>query len=270
MRDLEVDFILWAIHEKFGYDFRGYSRAHILRQIDRIAMSEDLSNNVQMLERILYEPGFIGRVLRAFSINVTAMFRDPAVYGAITEHVAPHLATYPFVKVWNAGCSTGEEAYSLAIILEERGILHKTQVYATDFNDEVLQRAADGIYNMDVVHEYSANYVAAGGTHSLSDYYSARYGAVVMNRRLKERIVFSMHNLATDTSFGTMHLIMCRNVLIYFARELQQRVVKLFVDSLSDGGFLCLGAKESLEFSGFRDCFTTVDPELKIYKKRGT
>ncbi len=269
MRDLEVDFILQAIYEKFGYDFRGYTRGHVLRQIDRIAVSEGLDNKIQMLERILYEPGFIDRVLRAFSINVTAMFRDPAVYKAIVEHVVPHLATYPFVKVWNAGCSTGEEAYSLAILLEEAGILRKTQVYATDFNDEVLQRATAGIYNIDVVHEYSANYVAAGGEHSLSDYYSARYGAVMINRRVKERIVFSMHNLATDTSFGAMHCIMCRNVLIYFARELQQRVVKLFVDSLSDGGFLCLGVKESLEFSGYQDRFTTVDPELKIYKKRG-
>ena len=270
MRDMEVDFILSAIYEKFGYDFRGYSRSHVVRQIDRIASSEGLDNKIQMLERILYEPGFIDHVLKAFSINVTTMFRDPGAYKAIGECVIPRLATYPFVKVWNAGCSTGEEAYSLAILLKEAGILPKTQVYATDFNDGVLQRATDGIYTMDVVHEYSANYVAAGGRHSLSDYYSARYGAVVIHRGLKERIVFSMHNLATDTSFGVMHFIMCRNVLIYFARELQQRVFRLFIDSLGDGGFLCLGARESLEFSGLGDHFTTIDPEYKIYKKRGT
>ena len=207
-------------------------------------------------------------MLLDLSVNVTAMFRDPWVYQKIREVVVPHLKTYPFIRSWHAGCSTGQEVYSMCILFDEEGVSgKKIQVYATDFNDLVLNRARQASYPVDEVREYTANYQQSGGSHSFSEYYMAGYEQVKITPPLRDRVLFSAHNLATDGVFAEMNIIFCRNVLIYFNRELQNRVIKLFYDSLCPGGFLCLGTKESLRFSDYADKFEIVAEKERIYRK---
>jgi chemotaxis protein methyltransferase CheR len=196
------------------------------------------------------------------------MFREPHFFRALREKIVPGLKILPFIKVWHAGCATGEEVYSLAIVMKEEGLYDKTQIYATDFNEEVIEKAKEGIYPIDGMKEYTENYKRAGGLASFADYYTARYDHAIMENSLKEHIVFSDHNLATDSVFGEMNLILCRNVLIYFNRQLQDRVIKLFTDSLCDAGFLCLGSKESIRFSKYSDDFEDVAMGDKIYRKK--
>lgn len=263
---IELDLLLQAIYQKYHYDFKDYSRAHIKRRIlyrMRMAKLEDLS---QMQHKILYDRSLFETLLMDLSINVTEMFRDPQFYLALREKVIPGLKKHAFIKVWHAGCSTGEEVYSMAILLKEEGLYQKTQMYATDFNALVLRRAKDAIYPVDLIKEYTANYQKAGGIHSFADYYTAQYGSVILDPVLKERIVFADHNLVTDGVFGEMNLILCRNVLIYFTKRLQNRVVKLFRDSLAPGGYLCLGTKESLQFSDHGARFTGVAEKERIYR----
>lgn len=267
-RRIEIGLLLEAIYLKYGYDFRNYARAHVKRRIEhRLAMSE-LSSVSQLQHKVLHDPGFFDLLLLDLSINVTAMFRDPEFYRAVRSEVAPHLETYPFIRVWHAGCSAGQEVYSMAILLKEEGLKERAQVYATDFNELILKRAKDGIYPADRIREYTANYQAAGGRRSFADYYTARYDSVAVKGALKERILFSQHNLATDGVFGEMNLILCRNVLIYFDQALQDRAVKLFYDSLCPGGFLCLGSRESLKFSEYADRFEPVSEKFRIFRKR--
>jgi chemotaxis protein methyltransferase CheR len=263
---IEMDLLLEAIYQKYHYDFKDYSRAHLKRRLMYRMKLAKLENLSQMQHKILYDRSFFETLLLDFSINVTEMFRDPSFYLAMRQRVAPRLKRFPFIKVWHAGCSTGEEVYSMAIVLKEEGLYDKTQIYATDFNTVVLQRAKDGIYPIDLVKDFTLNYQKAGGVNSFADYYTARYNSVILSPSLKERIVFADHNLVTDGVFGEMNVILCRNVLIYFNKKLQNRVVKLFLDSLAPAGFLGLGSKESLQFSEYYSYFSTFADKDKIYQ----
>jgi chemotaxis protein methyltransferase CheR len=265
--NIEVKLFLEAIFQKYGYDFRNYSLAHIKRRIlHRLSISQLDSISI-MQDRVLRDPDFLQQILLDFSINVTEMFRDPDFYLAIRKEVVPLLKTYPFIKIWHAGCATGEEVYSMAILLQEEGLLDRTQIYATDFNQIVLKLAKEGIYSIDSIKGYTLNYIRAGGKGTFSDYYTSQYGGVIMNKSLSENVLFTHHNLATDNVFSELHLIVCRNVLIYFERVLQNRVVGLFKDSLLPGGILCLGSKESLQFNEHAPLFSPMVAKEKIYRK---
>ena len=266
--NIELQLLLEAILLKYGYDFRQYSRASVKRRVlHRLGLS-GLSSISEMQHRVLRDVEFFETLLRDLSINVTEMFRDPSFYKSLRVEVIPFLKTYPFVKIWHAGCSTGEEVYSMAIVLQEEGLYKRTQLYATDFNDVVLQKAKEGIYPVENVKEYTLNYQKSGGKDSFVNYYTAKHDHIILNRSLKTNIVFANHNLVTDGVFGEMNLILCRNVLIYFTKELQNRVFKLFYDSLCHHGILCLGSKESLRFSGYADRFEGIVEDEKIYRKR--
>jgi len=267
--NIEVELLLEAIYRKYGYDFRGYSKASIKRRLKhRLSLSE-LETLTDMQREILYNSDFFNILLQDMSINVTEMFRDPSFYKCLREVVLPSLATHDLIKIWHAGCSTGEEVYSMAILLKELGIYEKSRIYATDFDINVLSKAKEGIYPADLLKKYIINYRESGGVESFTDYYSAKYELVMMDRSLKTNILFSDHNLVSDGSFGDMDLIICRNVLIYFGRELQDRVFKLFIDSLHTGAFLCLGTKETIRVSSYSDLFENVVTNEKIYKKLG-
>ena len=267
---IEIQLLLEAIHMKYGYDFRSYAKASIKRRIlHRLSLS-GLKTISEMLHRILNDEEFFSTLLLDLSINVTEMFREPDFFKAVKEKIVPGLKILPFIKVWHAGCSTGEEVYSLAIVMKEEGLYDKTQIYATDFNEKAIEKAKEGIYPIDRMKEYTENYRKAGGLASFADYYTARYDNAIMETSLEKNIVFSDHNLATDGVFGEMNLILCRNVLIYFNRKLQDRAIKLFADSLCDGGFLCLGSKESIRFSKYSDDFEDVAMGERIYRKKLT
>ncbi len=266
--NIEIRLLLEAIYEKFGYDFRSYSKAHVKRRILYRLSASELKSVSEMQYKVLYEDGFIDILLKDLSINVTEMFRDPLFYKAIRDEIIPIIKTYPFFKIWHAGCSSGEEVYSMAIILKEEGIYDRAQIYATDFNQQVLKKAKEGIYHIDKIKEYTRNYQKAGGVNSFSDYYMAKYDSVILEKSLKKNIVFADHNLVSDSVFGEMNMIVCRNVLIYFNSDLQNNVVKLFEESLMPGGFLCLGSKENLKLSESFSDFKVIDDKEKIYKKK--
>ena len=266
--DLEISLLLEAIFRKYGYDFREYSQAHIRRRImNRMAVSgfEDIS---QMQSKVLNDDTFASELLQDLSITVTEMFRDPVFYRSLRENVVPVLKTYPFIKIWHAGCATGEEAYSMAILLQEEGLYDRTTIYATDFNQMALNRAKDGIFSNKMIKEYTSNYQMAGGKESFSSYYTSNYDNVIMNHSLKKNIVWANHNLVTDSVFAEVNLILCRNVLIYFDKNLQNKVQTLFYNSLINGGVLCLGSKESLRFSDLYEQYIELDTKQRIFKKK--
>ena len=267
---IEIKLLLDAICLKYGYDFRDYAKASIKRRIKHRLSLSGLETISEMQHKVLNNKEFFETLLMDLSINVTQMFRDPHFHKALREKVIPELKTLPFVKVWHAGCATGEEVYSMAIFLTEEGIYKKCRIYATDFNERVIARAKEGIYPIESLKEYTRNYQDAGGLESFSDYYTAKYDNVLINQSLKENIVFADHNLVTDSVFAEMDIIICRNVLIYFDMGLQDQIFKLFSDSLCDSGFLCLGSKESIKFSKYSDDFEDVVPEEKIYRKLGS
>ncbi|ALG66843.1 CheR family methyltransferase [Beggiatoa leptomitoformis] len=267
IQNIEIQLLLQAIYLKYGYDFRNYAKASLKRRIEHRLLKDKLSSISAMQHRLLYDEDFFSNLLLDLSINVTEMFRDPDFYQAIRKNVIPHLQKFPFLKIWHAGCSTGEEVYSMAILLKEEGLYERTQIYATDMNEVVLRQAKQGIFSMSRLKQYTANYQKAGGTESFSDYYAAHYDHVVMDKSLKENILFSDHNLATDGVFGEMNLIMCRNVMIYFDRDLQNRVFRLFHESLCAGGVLCLGSKETIRLSAYTNAFDDIVKEEKIYLK---
>ncbi|MBK9292787.1 MAG: protein-glutamate O-methyltransferase CheR [Bacteroidetes bacterium] len=267
-QDLEIRLLLEAIAQVYGYDFRGYNQAHVRRRILNRVNTLGLKSVSQLQHKLLHEEHFIEILLRDLSINVTEMFRDPGFYNSMRKEVVPVLRTYPYIKVWHAGCSTGEEVYSFAILLQEEGLLNRAQIYATDFNPVVLETARKGIYPVSRIKEYTQNYQASGGLCSFSDYYIARYDSVIMDQSLRKNIVFAEHNLVTDNVFAEVHIIICRNVLIYFNKELQNRVLKLFTESLVKGGFLGLGSKETIMFTDVADAYMVVDGNEKIYKKK--
>lgn len=265
---VEIELFLEALYRRYGYDFRHYARASVRRRARHILAKSGKQRLSELIPLLLHDEEFAGKAVYDFSITVTEMFRDPDFYRAVRNIVAPYLKTYPFVKVWVAGCATGEEVYSLAILLQEEGVYNRVKLYATDFNDLALRKAADGIYPLKDVQQYTSNYQKAGGTRSFSDYYHAEYNSAIMNQTLKANVVFSNHNLVTDSGFGEAQVIFCRNVLIYFDRSLQNWVLNSFAESLSRGGFLCLGSKETLEFSAVHDQFKVVDAEQRIYQKK--
>lgn len=227
-----------------------------------------LSSVSQLQDRILRDREFFNEFLDDLSINVTEMFRDPEFYKSLREKIIPKLRTYAFFKIWHAGCSTGEEVYSLSILLKEEGLLDRCQVYATDFNRKVLGIAKDGVYQKSEIEQYEKNYLLSGGTCKLSDYYKSRYGSIIFDKELSNKIVFADHNLVTDTVFAEVNLVLCRNVLIYFEKGLQDKVIDLFYESLVPSGILCLGTKESIKFSRHENFFEIVDEKQKIFKKK--
>jgi chemotaxis protein methyltransferase CheR len=266
--ELEISLLLEAIYQKYGYDFRQYSEAHIKRRIMARLVSSKLNSVSEMQVKLLHDELFAAQILQDLSITVTEMFRDPEFYVSLRKNVIPILKTYPFVKIWHAGCATGEEVYSLAIILKEEGVYERTTVYATDFNQHAINQAKEGIFSIEKIKKYTTNYQLAGGQKPFSDYYLANYNMAIIDQSLKKNIVWANHNLVTDNVFAEVHLVLCRNVLIYFNSNLQNRVQKLFFESLINGGILCLGAKESLRFCDYSDEYTELDKKQRIFKKK--
>jgi chemotaxis protein methyltransferase CheR len=264
---IEIELLLEGVFRQYGFDFRSYAYASIRRRLWKRAEAEGLTNLSQLQGRVLHDADAMERLLLDLSVNVTAMFRDPLFYVSFRALVIPMLRTYPFIRIWHAGCSTGEEVYSMAILLEETGLYDRSRIYATDINDVVLQQARRGIFPLDRMQEYTENYIRAGGTRSFSEYYTAKYDGALFDQRLVRNVVFAQHNLVTDRSFSEFNVILCRNVLIYFDRDLQNRVHSLFYDSLVRLGVLCLGSKETLKFSKHEQDYERIDASEKIYRK---
>ena len=264
---LEIELLLEAIYRHYGFDFRSYAYASIRRRLWRRIEAEGLTTVSSLQDRLLHEPAMMENVLLDLSINVTAMFRDPTFYLAFRQRVVPLLRTYPFIRIWHAGCSTGEEVYSMAILLEEEGLYERARIYATDINEVVVHRARAGIFPLERMQEYTENYIRAGGARSFSEYYVAKYDGALFSPALQRNVVFSQHNLVTDRSFAEFNVILCRNVLIYFDRELQTRVHGLFHESLVHLGILGLGAKETLRLSKYESSYEELSRDEKIYRK---
>ncbi|WP_152097721.1 CheR family methyltransferase [Lacipirellula parvula] len=267
--DIELRLLLDAIFRKYHYDFRGYSMASIKRRLLHAREKFGCGTFSLLQDKVLHDPTVMPELLTYLTVQVSELFRDPAYFRGIRQHVAPFLKTYPSIKVWVAGCSGGEELYSLAILFREEGLESRTMFYATDINPKALRRAEAGVYELDRLAAFTENHQLSGGKSSLSDYYTAAYGGAVFDKTLRKRVVFSDHSLVSDTVFAEVQLISCRNVLIYFDRELQDRAIGLFADSLSRQGFLGLGAKENLRFSRHADRFIEFSKEDRIYQKRG-
>ncbi len=266
--DIEQQLLIDAIYHRYHYDFRGYAPASLKRRLAAALLHFDCKTLSQLQDRVLHESAVFPALLEYLTVQVSDMFRDPSYYQSLRKEVVPLLRTYPSLKVWVAGCSAGEEVYSLAILLHEEGLLDRTLIYATDINPHALRAAASGVFDMARVAAFTENHARSGARSSLSDYYAARYGRVVFDKALREHIVFSDHSLATDSVFAEVHFVSCRNVLIYFERELQNRALGLFRDALCHRGFLGLGSKESLRFTAHADAFEDVVPEDRIYRKR--
>ncbi len=266
--DIELPLLLDALYLKYHYDFRGYALASLRRRL-RSAMTRFGCRTLsQLQDRVLHEPASFPALLDFLTVPVSDLFRDPSYFKAIRERVVPLLRTYPSLKIWVAGCSTGEEAYSLAILLREEGLLSRTLIYATDINPQTLQKAEAGVYDIDRVAGFTENHRRSGARSSLSDFYTAKYQRAVFDKSLRRHIVFSDHSLATDSVFAEVQFVSCRNVLIYFRRELQDRALGLFKDSLCRRGFLGLGARESLRFSTHAAAFTEMVRDDRLYQRR--
>jgi chemotaxis protein methyltransferase CheR len=267
LETIELTLLLEGVYRRYGYDFREYALASLRRRVWRRAHQEGVSSITALTDRVLRDPACMERLLLDLSISVTAMFRDPLFYVAFAEHVVPQLRTYPFTRIWVAGCSTGEEVYSLAILLAEHDLYERTRIYATDINQLLLEQAREGVYPVDRIREYTENYNRAGGQRALSEYYVAAYGSALFDSRLRENVIWAHHNLAQDRSFNEFNVILCRNVMIYFDRTLQTKVHRLFYESLTRFGTLCLGNKESIRFSGYEHCYEELDAEAKLYRR---
>jgi len=266
--DIELPLLIEAIYVKYHYDFRQYARASLKRRLTAALSHFDCPTLSQLQDKVLRNPTMFPQLLDYLTVPVSEMFRDPSYFRSLREHVVPILRTYPSLKVWVAGCSTGEEVYSLAILLREEGLLSRTLIYATDINPNSLQKAQAGIYDLARVAGFTENHRKSGARSSLSDYYTAAYGGVMLDKSLRQHIVFSDHSLATDSVFAEVHLVSCRNVLIYFDRELQDRAVGLFREALVRKGFLGIGSKESLRFGSHADAFEELVRDDRIYRRR--
>jgi chemotaxis protein methyltransferase CheR len=264
---LEMELLLEGIFRHYGFDFRSYAFSSLRRRLQKRMEAESLTTLSGLQERVLHDRACLDRLLKDLSINVTAMFRDPTFFLAFRRDVVPLLRTYPSLRIWHAGCSTGEEVYAMAILLREEGLLDRTRIYATDINPEVIHIAKSGIYPIARMQEYTQNYLKAGGTCAFSDYYVANYDAARLDSTLVKGALFTQHNLATDRSFSEFNVIICRNVLIYFDRGLKDRSLKLFHDSLANFGVLALGRKESLRFTGSEALYTVLSEREKIYRR---
>lgn len=268
VEELEIQLLLDALHRQYHYDFRHYARASIRRRLVQACSQLGYQSISALQAAVLHDETMLPTLLNYLTVQVSEMFRDPSYFKALREKVIPHLRTYPSLKVWVAGCSQGEELYSLAILFREEGLADKTIFYATDINPAALRAAEAGVYPLDRVRQFTENHQLSGGRSSLSDYYVADYGRAVFDKSLRAQAVFSDHSLVTDAAFGEMHLVSCRNVLIYFDRELQDRAVGLIASSLARQGFFGLGSKESLRFSAHADQFSEFVREEKIYRRK--
>ena len=266
--DLEIKLLMEGVYQVYGHDFREYSEASLRRRLTYWLAGSGFATLSIAQSQLLRDRALFDSMLRGITVNVSEMFRDPAFFKAVREYVVPYLKTYPFVKIWHAGCSNGEEAYSMAILLLEEGLKGRFRIYATDINEEVIRKAQAGIYPLQDLQHFTRNYQHAGGTGSFSDYYTARYDHAILSPALRENIVFAAHSLAVDSDFGEMNLILCRNVLIYFNPPLKDRVLGLFDSSLVPGGFLCLGTKESLDRREIYGRYEAITPRLQIYRKK--
>lgn len=264
----EIDEIIQVIREQYGYDFMDYSRASFTRRVKQCMQRAGLKTMYELRYHLINEPSFFVWFLQTLTVNVTEMFRDPAFYRQLRDTVIPRLASYPIIKIWHAGCATGEEVYSMAIILKEAGLLDRTHIYATDINPANLEKARKGIVPLSAMKEYTANYIRSGGTEDFSSYYEAHPDHVVIRPDLLQKVLFSQHNLVTDQVFNEFQLICCRNVLIYFNKNLQNRVLHLLYDSLVPLGYLALGMKESLLFMEIRPEFEGVSEASKIFRRK--
>lgn len=267
--DIEINLLLEAIFQKYHYDFRGYAMASVKRRLQQAKSNFNCNSYSMLQDRVMHEPAIVPQLLGYLTVQVSELFRDPHYFRAIREQIIPHLRTYPSLKVWIAGCSTGEELYSFAILFREEGLEDRTMFYATDINPDALRRAESGVYNLDRIQLFTENHQKSGGKSSLSHYYTAAYGAATFDKTLRKRTVFSDHSLVSDAVFAEMHLVSCRNVLIYFDRDLQDRAIGLFTDSLARKGFLGLGSKETLRFSPHADAYTEFSRDERIYQKKG-
>jgi len=267
LEKIEIQLLLEGMFRHYGFDFRDYALASLKRRIWNTIQAEQLITVSGLQEKVLHDPECLERFLLGLSVHVTAMFRDPGFYSSFRRNVVPLLRTYPFIRIWHAGCSTGEEVYSMAILLHEEGLYHRCRIYATDMNEMVLKKAKAGIYPLDQMQEYTQNYLQAGGKRAFSEYYTAAYDNAIFRSWLKENIVFSQHNLATDRSFNEFNVILCRNVLIYFNQSLQERVHKLLYESLARFGVLGLGRQESLNFTPHEHHYEALDKREKLYRR---
>lgn len=267
VQDNEIEVLLEDVLERYGYDFTDYSRASLKRRINRLYSLDQFPGFTEFRYRVRTDPEYFRRFVEEITVNVTDMFRDPLFYKVIREQVIPVIATHPLIRIWHAGCSTGEEVYSLAILLKEAGVLEKSMLYATDLNPGVLETIRKGIYPLRLLKQYSENYILSGGKHDFSKYYTAKYDWAKFDEQLAKRMIISTHNLVSDGSFNEFQLIFCRNVLIYFDKELQNKALSLFDESLEMLGFLALGAKENLKFSTIAPKYRQLENKEKIWRK---
>jgi chemotaxis protein methyltransferase CheR len=267
VEELELDLLLEAAHRQYGYDFRDYARTSIRRRVWKLVRAEGLVTISELQGRVLHDRAAWDRFVQGISVNVSAMFRDPHFFRAFRRHAIPVLRTYPFIRIWQAGCSLGEEAYSLAILLSEEGLYDRSLIYATDINEAMLRQAREGIYPAELMQNYTRNYVEAGGARAFSEYYTARYELAIMRPSLHQNIVFSQHNLVSDGAFNEFNVVLCRNVMIYFNRALQERTHALLHGSLSMFGILGLGSKESLQFLPQHRFYEQLEPGEKLYRR---
>jgi chemotaxis protein methyltransferase CheR len=267
LEDVEVQLLLEGVYRYYGFDFRNYAPSSLKRRIRNVLHTENLTSISALQDRILHDSECLERFLLGLTVNVTSMFRDPSFFVTFRNRVVPVLRTYPYIRIWHAGCSTGQEVYSMAILLQEEGIYHRCRIYATDTNELVLKKAKSGIYPLELMQEYTQLYLKSGGKRSFSEYYTAGYDSAIFRASLKENIVFSQHNLATDGSFNEFNVILCRNVLIYFDQVLQKRVHRLFYESLCTFGVLGLGRQETIRFTPYGECYEELEKGEKLYRR---
>ncbi|OAH59711.1 MULTISPECIES: protein-glutamate O-methyltransferase CheR [Bacillaceae] len=267
LEEIEIDLLLEGIYRYYGFDFRNYALPFLQRRIWNRIRAEKISSISGLQERILHDPFVMKKLFNDFSINVTEMFRDPSFFLSFRTKIVPILREYPYIRIWHVGCSTGEEVYSMAILLHEEGLYEKTRIYATDMNENVLKIAKDGEFPINRMQIYTKNYLAAGGTRAFSEYYTVKHDNATFHSFLTKNVVYAQHNLTTDRSFNEFHVIICRNVMIYFNKELQNHVYKLLHESLSLSGFLGLGSKEGIKFTSIANYYEEVDTFEKLYRK---
>ncbi|WP_370584678.1 CheR family methyltransferase [Oculatella sp. LEGE 06141] len=267
LEEIEIQLLVEGVYRHYGYDFRNYALSSLRRRIWNVVRLEQVDTISALQERVLHNPACLERFVLGLTVNVTNMFRDPSFYLAFRKNVIPILRTYPFIRIWHAGCSTGQEVYSMAILLQEEGLYQRCRIYATDMNERVLQEAKSGIFSLKLMQEYTQLYLKAGGKRSFSEYYTAAYDNAIFRSSLRENVVFSQHNLATDGSFNEFNVILCRNVLIYFNRSLQRRVHQLFYDSLCKFGILGLGRQETLKLTAYEKHYAELERGEKLYRR---
>lgn len=267
IQDEDLDLLLSELSQRYGYDFTNYARASLKRRVDRLLMIDRFTSFAELLYKVKNEPEYLSQVVEQLTVNVTEMFRDPHLFKTLREQVLPILATHPFIRIWHAGCSTGEEVYSLAIMLEEANLLHKSLLYATDINPTVIENIKKGMFPIRAIKQYTENYIQSGGKKDFSSYYMAQYEWAIFEERLRPNMIVATHNLVSDRSFNEFQLILCRNVLIYFDKDLQDKVLTLFDNSLEKLGFLVLGSKENLRFSSVAPSYAQLENKEKVWRK---